>query len=200
MRASSAALACAMASSSQEPKKPVPPVTSRRAPRSARHAGSARSSAWRRSPAGKGRIVVMLESFAIFPMKLAICIPTHHGRAGTLRQLLDSLLRQRDLPAQARVELCISDNASADGTAELVREYQPRSPFPLKYFRFERDMRGVRNFLNVVSMTESDWCWLVGSDDVLVEGGLAQALRALEGHPEARAATVNKLNFDHTLE
>ena len=76
-------------------------------------------------------------------MKLALCIPTHHGRAETLRQLLDSVLRQDGLPAPDGLEITISDNASTDGTADLVRHYQRVSPFAVKYFRFDRDMRGV---------------------------------------------------------
>lgn len=133
-------------------------------------------------------------------MKLALCIPTHHGRAETLRQLLDSVLRQDGLPAPDGLEITISDNASTDGTADLVRHYQRVSPFAVKYFRFERDMRGVRNLLNAVEMADADWCWILGSDDVIVEGGLAKVLAALKANPSVAGATVNKLNFDSSLE
>jgi abequosyltransferase len=132
-------------------------------------------------------------------MKLALCIPTHHGRADTLRTLLDSVVSQKGLASDDVVEICISDNASEDGTAELVATYQRTSPFPITYFRFPTDTRGVRNFVNVVEMASAEWCWFVGSDDVLLPGALARALEVLRADPEVPGVTVNKVNFDRTL-
>lgn len=132
-------------------------------------------------------------------MKLAICIPTHHGRATYLRELLDSILRQEGVRDNDQVEVCISDNASEDGTAELVRQYQRLSSIPIRYFRFATDMRGVRNFVNVVDMADAEYCWLVGSDDVLIDHAFARVLEALREHPFVPGITVNKLNFDRSL-
>lgn len=133
-------------------------------------------------------------------MKLAVCIPTHHGRAETLRELLDSLLRQQHLLQSGQVQICISDNASQDGTAELVAAYQRSSRIPIRYFRFATDMRGVRNFINVVEMADAEYCWLMGSDDVVVDGSLERVLQALAEHSGVRGMTVNKLNFDRSLQ
>jgi len=132
-------------------------------------------------------------------MKLAICIPTHHGRAVHLRQLLESIAEQQAVPPEHRVEICISDNASNDGTAELVEAHKSTSPFPIKYFRFPTDMRGVRNFVNVIDMAEAEYCWLVGSDDVLLPLAIATVLRTLESNRGVGGVTVNKLNFDKEL-
>jgi abequosyltransferase len=131
-------------------------------------------------------------------MKLAICIPTHHGRATYLRELLESLLRQEGI-GNKEIEICISDNASEDGTAALVAEYQGLSSIPIKYFRFPTDMRGVRNFINVVEMAEAEYCWLVGSDDVLLDHAVARVLETLGQQPGVPGITVNKLNFDRSL-
>lgn len=130
-------------------------------------------------------------------VKLSICIPTHHGRAGTLRDLLESIVSQRGFDA-GEVEVCISDNASADGTAQMVAGYQRTSPFAIRYFRFETDMRGVRNFLNAVQMASGEYCWLIGSDDAVLEGGIARVLAAVGEHG-VEGLTVNKLNLDHEL-
>jgi abequosyltransferase len=130
-------------------------------------------------------------------VKLSICIPTHHGRVATLRDLLESIVRQRGFDAR-EVEVCISDNASADGTAQLVAGYQRSSPFAIRYFRFETDMRGVRNFLNAVQMASGEYCWLIGSDDAVLEDGIARVLAAVGEHG-VEGLTVNKLNLDHEL-
>jgi abequosyltransferase len=130
-------------------------------------------------------------------VKLSICIPTHHGRAATLRVLLRSIAQQAGVNA-GDVEICVSDNASEDGTAALIDELRQTSPFANAYHSFPVDVRGVRNFLNVVEMAQGEYCWMIGSDDLVLEGGLAAVLKALTEHP-LEAATVNKLNLDHEL-
>ena len=47
-------------------------------------------------------------------MRLSICIPTHDGRREQLREAVESVLTQ----SKDGVEICISDNASEDGTQE----------------------------------------------------------------------------------
>ena len=129
-------------------------------------------------------------------MKLAICIPTHDGRMSQLRELLDSIVRQQF--ERSRVEICISDNASNDGSAEMVAEYVKRTEVPIRYFRFSTDM-GVRNFINAIGLAQAEYCWLVGSDDAMMPSSLQTVLTALDQYPDIGGCTVNKLNFDVTL-
>src|SRR5581483_8259628 len=131
-------------------------------------------------------------------MRLSICIPTHNGRRETLRTLLDSILAQRNIADDDALEICISDNASADQTSQLIQEYQRVSPFPIKYFRFAVDV-GVRNFANVVEMASFEWCWLVGSDDVLLPNAVEAVSEALRAYPGVGGITVGKVNMDSTL-
>jgi glycosyltransferase involved in cell wall biosynthesis len=93
----------------------------------------------------------------------------------------------------------VSDNASIDGTAAMISKLQADYPVPLTYFRFEQDMRGVRNFLNVVDISDAEYCWLIGSDDMLPPQSIAKVLASLETRPGLAGMTVNKLNFDRTL-
>jgi abequosyltransferase len=122
-------------------------------------------------------------------MRLAICIPTHHGRAETLPVLLASLRDQ----LTADVEVCISDNASTDGTEALVAA----STFPIRYHRFPTDQGGTTNFLHAVEMATAEWCWLIGSDDALEPGAVTRVLAVLRQDPPG--LTVGKTNWDRTL-
>ena len=131
-------------------------------------------------------------------MKLAICIPTHHGRAATLRVLLDSILSQGGVPSGDEIEICISDNASTDGTANLVAEVERVSPFPVRYHRFDID-RGAPATSSSWDIATAEWCWPVGSDDALLPGALRGALTAIRNNPAAVGITCNKVNFDKTL-
>jgi abequosyltransferase len=132
-------------------------------------------------------------------MKLALCIPTHHGRANDLRELLDSIFRQKEMGPDAAVQICISDNAAEDGTDELVREYEKRSPFPVTYFRQSTNVGGIRNFFNVVDIATAEFCWLIGSDDLLVENAISKVLAVLSKHPQLAGLSVNKLNVNPLL-
>jgi len=129
-------------------------------------------------------------------MKLAICIPTHNGRKSQLRELLDSIAQQQF--EKGRVEICISDNASTDGSAEMVTAYAKRTDVPIHYFRFSKDM-GVRNFINAIGLAKAEYCWLMGSDDAMMPGSLQAVLMALDEYENIGGCTVNKLNFDVTL-
>jgi abequosyltransferase len=107
--------------------------------------------------------------------KLSICIPTHN-RAKYLPELLDSIIEQVD--ANNPVEICISDNASEDDTAELVKAYKNKYPH-IVYFRWPTNMGADRNYLKVVEIASGEYCWFVGSDDKLVEHSLFKVLNKI---------------------
>jgi len=62
-------------------------------------------------------------------IKLSIAIPTYNGET-TIRVTLDSIVPQ----LEDCVEIVISDNASSDETAEIVREYRAKYPV-IRYSR-----------------------------------------------------------------
>lgn len=130
---------------------------------------------------------------------LSICIPTHNGRCETLNALLSCVGEQCTGLESTAVQVCVSDNASNDGTEAMISKLQADYPVPLTYFRFDQDMRGVRNFLNVVDISDAEYCWLIGSDDMLPPQSVAKVLANLREWPGLSGMTVNKLNFDKTL-
>ena len=103
-------------------------------------------------------------------IKLSICIPTYN-RAEFLVQTIESVLAQ----ATEETELVISDNASTDDTAEVVRQYQERFPRVI-YFRHAENVGRDRNYLNVVEAAHGEYCWLLGDDDPLEEGAVERLL------------------------
>ena len=129
------------------------------------------------------------------PPQISICVPTHHGRREALGALLAGVIEQaRDLPGQ--VEVCVSDNASDDGTAELVSELARHAPCPIIYRRHDTDLGLGRNLLAATELARGRYCWLLGSDDLLVEGGLWQACELLEQMPDATGYVVGAVHCD----
>lgn len=127
-------------------------------------------------------------------MLLAICIPTHDGRAEQLRRVLDSIA---DGAADPRVEVCISDNASLDETAQVVDEFRGQIGGRVVYRRHPQNLGFTANLLSSIELAEARWCWLLGSDDLAAPEAVAELLALVERHPDAAGATFNRILVDH---
>ncbi len=107
---------------------------------------------------------------------LSITIPTYN-RAPFLAELLEVLLPQvRDEP---RAELVVSDNASADGTPELLAGFQERG-LPLRHLRNAENVGSDGNFLQCLEAARGKYVWVLGDDDLLTPGAVGQLLSLLE--------------------
>jgi len=127
---------------------------------------------------------------------LSICIPTHHGRAPVLRRALDSVFDQLGGESSEDVEVCVSDNASEDGTEQLVESYRAHEA-TLRYRRNPTNLGLVPNLLGVVDLAQGTFCWLLGSDDTIEPGGIAKVLAILREHVEVAGVTLNRLRVAH---
>lgn len=130
-------------------------------------------------------------------MLLSICIPTHTGRAAFLRRAVESVAATLPEELESSVEICISDNASSDGTNDVVADLQSSLSVRIVYYRNETDIGLVRNILAVVERASGDFCWLLGSDDTLSEGAITEVVRMLEQHPDTAGMTVNRQRIDY---
>lgn len=114
--------------------------------------------------------------------RLSICIPTYNRRQ-YIEETIASILGQVTLTNASQVEICISDNASTDGTAKLIKKIQDNSTVKIIYSRIETNIGADLNFLRVVELATADYCWFMGSDDACAPGSLEQILREIEyGH------------------
>lgn len=129
-------------------------------------------------------------------MLLSICIPTHQGRAHSLREALDSVVGQFAPDIESRCEICVSDNGSMDETREVVESYAQRLGNRLVYHRHEVSVGFTANLLTVIEKAAGDFCWLLSSDDVVTQGGLRSVLDLLERHGDAGGATLKPMLID----
>ncbi len=112
--------------------------------------------------------------------RLSICVPTYN-RLSYLRELMAGLLPQVEAEARGTVELCVSDNASTDGTAAYLKTLSCPS---LRFWSNAENVGGDRNFLVLIREARGDYVWLVGDDDIIPEGSVARALRLLGRSPD----------------
>lgn len=96
------------------------------------------------------------------------------------------------------MSVVVHDNASTDGTAELIAERQAAGA-PIAYHRFDHDQGAAANIFAAVGRAEADWCWLLSSDDRLVPGALARVLQLLDAHPGVAGIMVGQVVFDREL-
>lgn len=118
---------------------------------------------------------------------LSVGIPTYNGAASlgdTLECVLDQL--------QGGVEIVVSDNASSDHTAELVRDYRARSPY-IRYFRNESNVGFDRNVDAVVRRSRGRFVWLLADDDLLREGAIARVTEIINKFPDVCEIYVDSL-------
>lgn len=123
-------------------------------------------------------------------MLLSICIPTHEGRAGTLGALLEGLVPQ--IAAAEGVELCIGDNASQDGTRALVESARERLGGRLRYVRHPVNLGSTANVLACIDAATGEWCWMIGSDDLVAGDAVAEVVALVRRHPGAAGGTLHR--------
>ena len=124
--------------------------------------------------------------------KLSICIPTYN-RAAHLANCLNSIVLCNS-QSKFKFQVCVSDNASNDDTEKVVRQAQ--SAIDIKYHKNTRNLGIPRNFLNVVSMADGDFVWLIGDDDLLMPDAIADLYRLIDLHPIVDFFYINSFHLN----
>lgn len=109
---------------------------------------------------------------------LTISIPTYQ-RASYLDILLRQLSKEVGLLADSSlVEILVSDNASFDGTKELVHLYLSRGVH-LRYFCNAENIGSDLNIAQCYNEAKGRYVLIMGDDDVLVDGVLVELVSKL---------------------
>lgn len=124
-------------------------------------------------------------------MKISICIPTYN-RATHLNNCLHSIISNRSR-STVDFEVCVSDNGSTDGTAEVVRAAQ--ASVAIKYHENPTNLGIPRNFLNVVEMAGGEFVWLLGDDDLLLPCALEELSRLINQHSDVEFFYINSFHL-----
>jgi glycosyltransferase involved in cell wall biosynthesis len=109
-----------------------------------------------------------------FQPLVSIGMPTYNRADGYLPLALDSALAQ-DYP---NLEIIVSDNASTDGTEELVRS---KADSRVRYFRHEKSIGGTNNFNFCVEHARGAYFLLLHDDDLIDPDFISTCVRALDG-------------------
>jgi glycosyltransferase involved in cell wall biosynthesis len=105
--------------------------------------------------------------------RLTIAIPTFN-RAAKLREQLDRLALQ----LTPEVRCCVYDNASPDGTREVVAKYNSRG---IAYTCDSYNGGFGRNTLRCFEECQTEWLWVLSDDDLISASAVADLLRLIKG-------------------
>ncbi len=130
--------------------------------------------------------------------KLAICIPTYNRELELSRLIEDACKQIRD-GFYKDVQICVSDNASADNTKQMISKMKETYPeVSIIYYRNEKNIGPCRNFLSCIELADAEYCWLFGSDDTIAEDGIAKALDHITNQ-NAEVIVGRRSVFNNTL-
>ncbi|MBJ7450442.1 MAG: glycosyltransferase family 2 protein, partial [Parachlamydiales bacterium] len=108
-------------------------------------------------------------------INISICIPTYN-RADLLNQTLEVLYKENQ---SNNIEIVISDNASTDHTDKILDKWSRIFPHFVRH-RFDSNQGADLNYLKAVELASGKYCWLYGSDDLVVSGAIAKLLKEIE--------------------
>ncbi|HEB0855344.1 glycosyltransferase family 2 protein [Citrobacter werkmanii] len=128
-------------------------------------------------------------------MKVSFCIPTYN-RSKFIDELLSSINKQSD--HSLNIEVCISDNASTDDTKECIEIWRRKYNFPIVYHRHSENIGPDRNYLAAVNMGGGDYCWILGSDDILSYNALALMEKKLADESDIYLCDRRELDLSMT--
>lgn len=129
---------------------------------------------------------------------LTIGIPTYNGLTFII-DALDSIVSQITEELRDKIEIVVSDNASTDGTGELVKAYQAKHSANIQYFRNDANVGFDRNVDLLFKRGSGQFVWMMGDDDTLKPHAIHHVLKLIEQHPELHLLQVNFDQFDRAL-
>lgn len=116
-------------------------------------------------------------------VRLSVSIVTYQ-QADYVRQALDSVLLQRtDFP----IEIVVGDDASTDGTREVLRDIAAEHPHRVRLLLHERNLgdRGLSNFMSTVEASRGEYIAFLDGDDYWTDPyKLQRQVDFLDAHPE----------------
>ena len=112
-------------------------------------------------------------------IKLSICIPVYNMDI-YLDEALKSISHElANFPeVKSLVEVCISNNASSDKTADVIQKW--KQSLPIIAHENEMNLGCDQNFIDVINMASGQYCWYLGGDDALLTGALRKVFSLLD--------------------
>ena len=131
----------------------------------------------------------------ITPEVSICCITYNHAKY--IRDALDGFLMQK---TTFPIEIIIHDDASTDGTADIIREYEAKYPDIIKpiYQTENQYSKGVKIFLSIVPLAKGKYIAVCEGDDFWTDPKKLQIqYDFMESHPDYSLCMHGKYHLDY---
>lgn len=105
-------------------------------------------------------------------MKLDVVLISYN-QEHYIAQAVESILMQR-VNGDAQVRVIVADDCSSDGTLDIIKSYEERSPFPFVYLSAEKNMGVAANYKRAFETTEADYVAVMEGDDWWIDANRLQ--------------------------
>jgi abequosyltransferase len=120
---------------------------------------------------------------------LSICIPTFNRAQILNRQLAWLIEEVKEFGEEC--EIIVSDNCSGDETPAVVEKWKSLSPIAFHANRNSENLGWMRNFSYCLSAACGHYTWILGDDDAVYEGAVAQVITTLKSRPDLSLFYLN---------
>jgi glycosyltransferase involved in cell wall biosynthesis len=109
-----------------------------------------------------------------------------------LRECIESVLAQ-DYP---NIEIVIGDDASTDGTQEMLKEYEKKYSGKFKLILSEKNEGITKNQNKVLTLCKGKYIAWMGGDDLMLHGKIRTQIEYMENNPNCAICYHNLEVFD----
>lgn len=121
-----------------------------------------------------------------WPPRVSVYITSYNQKAW-LQEAIDSVLAQTVAPH----EIIIVDDASSDGSWELLEQYRARHPHLIRPIRHDRNLGIARTRIDALTAVTGDYVTYVDGDDRFLPDKLEHELATLAANPDAELVYSN---------
>lgn len=123
---------------------------------------------------------------------VTVCVATFNQREW-IGQCLRSVSEQA---AHAELRILVGDDASTDGTSDIVAQSAAAHPGLIEHVRREPRLGPFANMRDLLARADADFVARVDGDDYWLPGKLQRQLEYLQAHPDCAAVYTNAITVD----
>lgn len=123
---------------------------------------------------------------------VTVCIVTRNHK-DIVAQCIQSVLEQA---IDAKLQVLIGDDASDDGTSEIVAGLAHEHPGRIQHIRRDPRVGAFANVRDLMARANGDFIARIDGDDYWLPGKLERQIAYLEAHPDCAAVYTNAITVD----
>lgn len=130
-------------------------------------------------------------------MKISVCVVTYN-QSDVIERCLDSILQQKIIFENCKIEVIVVDDASNDGTKDVLRKYENRNSenISISIFINDKNIGPFENYKYAHSLATGGFICHCDGDDYWLPEKLQKQIEFLIAHEDCSAVYTNAILVD----